>query len=348
MEFFLSSTEATYSFSLFLSHSPDHSNTKDDSSEVHFADQASSSSTITSSERPGQTLQTFPSRFYTTSGLMQSSDESQQRSSSGEVSAFHIETEGAGHSKLLPESTTGLITRAATTSFTSQSDSVNLLSHDVTNLQQSVTQRKSPSGTAQERSRWTTLKIFSSNSPNTVASVSLSGPVIPVRSAEDTTHETTHGSFSHTIHNNTKDDTLVGSEVNLTDQIFDQTRSLQHFPHRFDTTSGLMPSPDKSQQRSSSGEVSAFILKSEGAGHSEPLTSEVQTYAGTSKSSQEPTAHTLYPESLHRNTAESSVSPLFNGNEGSTVIRDATFYMKAEFTAELSTLMTTEGVFTVK
>ena len=329
-------SEPTYSFSLFLSHSPDHSNTKDDSSEVHFADQASSSSTITSSERPGQTLQTFPSRFYTTSGLMQSSDKSQQRSSSGEVSAFHIETEGAGHSKLLPESTTGLITRAGTASFTSQSDSVNLLSHDVTNLQQPVTQRKSPSGTAQERSRWTTL--FSSNSK----SVSLSGPVKPVRSAEDTTHKTTHGSYSNTIHNNTKDDMLVGSE-----QISDQTRSLQHFPHRFYTTSGLKPSPDKSQQRSSSGEVSAFILKSEGAGHSEPLTSEVQTYAGNSRSSQEPTAHTLYPESLHRNTAESSVSPLFNGNEGSTVIRDATFYMKGEFTAELPTLMTTEGVFTL-
>lgn len=225
-----------------------------------------------------------------------------------------------------PESTTGsilsLISRSGTTSSTLELDSLHLTSNEVINVQ-SITQK---------HKGWTTPKgIFSSNSRITFLSSSAS----PVEFANDMTDKTMHESLSHPTHptyllplflshgpNHNTDNSIglyVSNGVNFSDQpkaplsspMIPSQRSLLPFPHTFYTTSLLTLPPNKSAK------VSAHIIKSKRVSS----TVEGKTSAGnikTSKVSNDHRTHENRPaESLHRYTANSSVSPLFNGNEDS-------------------------------
>lgn len=101
-------TRPTFVLPLFVSHSPNHNNTDNNTglsanSEVNFADQvkASLSSEITPSQRPLQTgsLLTFPHN--TTSGLTAPLSKSRQTVSSAEISAHSTKSEISGQSKPL-------------------------------------------------------------------------------------------------------------------------------------------------------------------------------------------------------------------------------------------------------
>lgn len=274
-----------------------------------------------------------------------------------------------------PESTTGSIlssiTRAGTTSSTSESDSLHLPSNGVINIREFVTQTGSPKGITQEPRGWTMPKmLFSSNS----RTVSLSGSALPVRLAKDMTYKTMYESLSHPTrstyllplflshspnHNNTYNNTglSVNSELNFADQVkvplssqitpsqrpF-QTRSLLPFPHKFYSTSGLTPPPNISQQTVSSAELSAYMIKSERAVDSTPSAFEVETSAGNSKTSPASDVLMAYgvkpAESFHGNAAKSSVSPLFNGNEESALIRHSAFYKQGVPSGQFTTLFT--------
>lgn len=103
-------TRPTFILPLFVSHSPNHNNTDNNTglsanSEVNFADQvkASLTSQITPSHRPLQTrsLLTFPHKFYTASGLTAPLSKSRQTVSSAEISAHILKSEISGQSKPL-------------------------------------------------------------------------------------------------------------------------------------------------------------------------------------------------------------------------------------------------------
>nr|XP_043886429.1 UPF0606 protein KIAA1549L isoform X1 [Solea senegalensis] len=258
--------------------------------------------------------------------------------------------------KTRPESTAGLIARAGTTFFTT--GSLNLQSNVTANLRQFVTQKTSPRGIIPKHIGWTALKIFSSDS----GTVSLSGTALPAGSAKYMTYKSVHGHFSQPSRptyplplfrspDHSAGEGLTGSsEVNSADQTEAplmskkpvQATPFLNFLHEFYTTSGLMPYDDKSQQTLSSGEVSPYDKKSEGAGLGKPLTFKVQTNAGNSKSSPSSTLHMLYGKS----SAETLVSPLFNRKEESPLIKSTLFYTWSvplgRSTTQFPSLMTTE------
>ncbi|KAG7483145.1 hypothetical protein JOB18_040602 [Solea senegalensis] len=171
---------------------------------------------------------------------------------------------------------------------------------------------------------------------------SLNLQTLPAGSAKYMTYKSVHGHFSQPSRptyplplfrspDHSAGEGLTGSsEVNSADQTEAplmskkpvQATPFLNFLHEFYTTSGLMPYDDKSQQTLSSGEVSPYDKKSEGAGLGKPLTFKVQTNAGNSKSSPSSTLHMLYGKS----SAETLVSPLFNRKEESPLIKSTLFY----------------------
>lgn len=245
----------------------------------------------------------------------------------------------------------GLITRTGTTSSTSELDSLHLPSNGVINDHEFVTQTGSPKGITQEPREWTTPKIrFSSHS------MSLSGSALPVSLANDMTYKTTYESLSHTTRptyllplflSHSPNNTSANSEVNFADQpkaslsshVSPTQRPFQTltFPHNFYTT------PNKSHQTVSSAELSAHIIKSERAARSISSTFEVETTAGISETSPTSDAHTTHG----KKPTESSVSPLFKGNEESTLI--TVFYKKdippGQFTTNFPSFKTTKDPF---
>lgn len=270
-----------------------------------------------------------------------------------------------------PESATGSIissiTRTGKTSSTSESDLLKLPSNGDINVQELVTQTRSPKGVSQGPIGWITAKnIFSSNS----RTMPLSGSAVPVTLAKDMTYKTTNKSLSHTTrptsllpsflnHSPNNTGLSANSEANLTDQPKTsssphtpsqrpfKTRSLITFHHKFYTTSGVIPLPNKSTQTLSSAKISAHIIKFERAGRNIPF--EVETNPGNSKTSPASDGHMKPTESFHRNPAKSSVSPLLNGNEESTVIGDTVFYKKGvplgQFTTYFPSFITTKDFF---
>lgn len=264
-----------------------------------------------------------------------------------------------------PEFTTfsilGLITRSETASSTSDSDLTYFPSNKVINIQDFETQTRSPNGTTQQPT------VFSSN----IKTVYLSGSALPVRLANDMTYKTSPFStdlvpsfVSHSPNYNIDDNTGISanSEVHFADQSKAlssqitpstrsfQTRSLLMLSHIFNTTS-----PNKSQQTVSSAGVSAYIINSERAGHSIYSSFDAETSAGNEKTLPFSSVHVSYEKrptgSFHINPAKSSVSASFDGNEETTLIRDTVFYNKGAPSGQLTTqvpfFITTKDVFTL-
>lgn len=266
-----------------------------------------------------------------------------------------------------PESTTGpvlsSIARTGTASSTSESDSLHLPSNGVINVQEFDTQTWSREGITQEPAGRSMPKmIFPSNSKT----MSLSGSALPAnyKTTSESLSRPTPPTFrlpSFLSHNNTEHNAglSASSEVNFADQakaslsshttssqrLF-QTRSLLTFPRKLYTTSVLTLPPDKSHQTVS-------LAESKRALQSIPSTLEVEINAGNSKASSASDAHVTYgemlAESFHRSAAETSVSPLFDGNEESSLIRDTASNKRAvpsgQFTTHFPSFMTTKDFF---